>query len=254
LIDALLLTGRQLFVPKVRTGQRMHLVELCPDSSLRRGRHGIAVPAATLDARCGIGSTSSCWLWPSIGRARRLAAAPAITILLAVATRLTAALLVGYAYAIQQHPQLPEDVWDRRSTAVITERTYFVQVKPMHYWLMKTEPDSFGHRRSEGTAEADRAWNGVRNFQARNSSPDAAGDLAFFYHPAARSRRRRIAQIASERIPTDAVHPSRTTTTTSRRHRAALVMVDVRYQRHLKRVVPLSELRKHESKLQDSSC
>ena len=51
----------------------------------------------------------------------------------------------------------------------------------MHYWLLKSEPESFGidHlRRAKSTV-----WDGVRNYQARNYLRAAAvDDLAFFYH------------------------------------------------------------------------
>ncbi len=54
----------------------------------------------------------------------------------------------------------------------------------MNYWLMKSEPDAFG---IDDLARAPRrtvAWDGVRNYQARNFLRDrfAAGDRAFFHH------------------------------------------------------------------------
>ncbi len=51
----------------------------------------------------------------------------------------------------------------------------------MNYWLLKSEPDTFGieHLRAAGTT----VWDGVRNYQARNFLRAAAvGDLALFYH------------------------------------------------------------------------
>ena len=51
----------------------------------------------------------------------------------------------------------------------------------MQYWLLKSEPESFGidHlRKAKSTI-----WDGVRNYQARNYLRTAkVGDLAFFYH------------------------------------------------------------------------
>jgi predicted RNA-binding protein with PUA-like domain len=52
----------------------------------------------------------------------------------------------------------------------------------MHYWLLKSEPTSY----SIDDLKKDKrtAWDGVRNYQARNFIRDEmkVGDLAFFYH------------------------------------------------------------------------
>ncbi len=51
----------------------------------------------------------------------------------------------------------------------------------MAYWLMKSEPETFGieHLKARGTA----LWDGVRNYQARNYMRQmAVGDQALFYH------------------------------------------------------------------------
>lgn len=54
----------------------------------------------------------------------------------------------------------------------------------MNYWLVKSEPDTFS---IEDLARAPRktaAWDGVRNYQARNMLRDGMkrGDQAFFYY------------------------------------------------------------------------
>ena len=54
----------------------------------------------------------------------------------------------------------------------------------MKYWLMKSEPTTFG---IDDLAQAPRRrshWDGVRNYQVRNMIRDdmKKGDLAFFYH------------------------------------------------------------------------
>lgn len=54
----------------------------------------------------------------------------------------------------------------------------------MKYWLMKSEPTTFG---IDDLAKAPRRrshWDGVRNYQVRNMLRDEMkkGDLAFFYH------------------------------------------------------------------------
>jgi predicted RNA-binding protein with PUA-like domain len=56
-----------------------------------------------------------------------------------------------------------------------------VSKRPVHYWLMKTEPDVYSiddlQKQNVGT------WEGVRNYQARNHMRDMrVGDYALFYH------------------------------------------------------------------------
>jgi len=52
------------------------------------------------------------------------------------------------------------------------------------YWLMKSEPGTFGIDHLAKTPGRRSGWDGVRNYQARNMLRDdfAAGDRAFFHH------------------------------------------------------------------------
>jgi predicted RNA-binding protein with PUA-like domain len=54
----------------------------------------------------------------------------------------------------------------------------------MSYWLMKSEPVTFGIDALAASPRKTTSWDGVRNFQARNFMRDRmkVGDLAFFYH------------------------------------------------------------------------
>jgi len=54
----------------------------------------------------------------------------------------------------------------------------------MHYWLLKSEPSTFGIDHLINRPKQTEPWNGVRNYQARNMLRDdmKVGDLAFFYH------------------------------------------------------------------------
>lgn len=54
----------------------------------------------------------------------------------------------------------------------------------MNYWLLKTEPDTFGIDHLAKAINQTTPWEGVRNYQARNMMRDdmRQGDLAFFYH------------------------------------------------------------------------
>jgi predicted RNA-binding protein with PUA-like domain len=52
------------------------------------------------------------------------------------------------------------------------------------YWLLKSEPDAFSINDLQARPKQTEAWDGVRNYQARNFMRDemATGDLALFYH------------------------------------------------------------------------
>jgi predicted RNA-binding protein with PUA-like domain len=54
----------------------------------------------------------------------------------------------------------------------------------MNYWLMKSEPDTFGIEHLRQRPKQTEPWDGVRNYQARNMMRDqmSVGDKAFFYH------------------------------------------------------------------------
>jgi predicted RNA-binding protein with PUA-like domain len=54
----------------------------------------------------------------------------------------------------------------------------------MAYWLLKSEPAEFSIDDLSRAPGRTTAWDGVRNFQARNFIRDGMkkGDLAFFYH------------------------------------------------------------------------
>ncbi|MFA5984575.1 MAG: EVE domain-containing protein [Methylococcaceae bacterium] len=54
----------------------------------------------------------------------------------------------------------------------------------MNYWLMKSEPSSFGIDDLIKMPQQTEHWDGVRNYQVRNMMRDEMklGDHAFFYH------------------------------------------------------------------------
>jgi len=54
----------------------------------------------------------------------------------------------------------------------------------MKHWLLKSEPDSFSYDDLTSAPEMRTLWDGIRNFQARNTLRDdmAQGDEIFFYH------------------------------------------------------------------------
>ena len=123
----------------------------------------------------------------------------------------------------------------------------------MRYWLMKTEPDTFSVETLAKAPRATTAWDGVRNFQARNMLRDdmKRGDQAFLYHsscdvPGVVA----IMEIVKEGYPD-------TTAFDRKDHhydpdsdpaKPRWFMVDVRLKRRLDRVITLEELRKHAAK------
>ena len=53
----------------------------------------------------------------------------------------------------------------------------------MNYWLMKSEPDVWSLDQQKKSGAKGVAWDGVRNYQARNNLKKMkVGDLCFFYH------------------------------------------------------------------------
>ena len=122
----------------------------------------------------------------------------------------------------------------------------------MKYWLMKSEPDVYGidHLRAE-KRKTDH-WDGIRNYQARNFMRDEMkkGDLAFFYH----SNCEEPAIVGVMEIVREG-YPDHTAFLSNERYFDAKsdpdnprwLMLDVKYIRHTKRNITLSELREHES-------
>jgi predicted RNA-binding protein with PUA-like domain len=120
----------------------------------------------------------------------------------------------------------------------------------MGYWLMKSEPETFSIDDLRSSPKKTTHWDGVRNFQARNFMRDAMqrGDEAFFYH--SNCEQPGIAGIVTI-VKTG--YPDHTAFDPNDKHYDAesdreaprWYMVDVRFQRKLRRVITLEELRKH---------
>ena len=52
-----------------------------------------------------------------------------------------------------------------------------------NYWLLKSEPDVWSITQQKKAGKKGAAWDGVRNYQARNNLKKMkVGDLCFFYH------------------------------------------------------------------------
>ena len=123
----------------------------------------------------------------------------------------------------------------------------------MRYWLMKTEPGTFGVDDLAAARGQTTSWDGVRNFQARNMLRDEMrrGDQAFLYHSSCEVPGIvAIMQIVKEGYPDP--------TAFDRKHhhydadsdplKPRWFMVDVQLKRRLARTITLEELRKHAAK------
>ena len=120
----------------------------------------------------------------------------------------------------------------------------------MKRWLMKSEPNEFSIDDLRAAPGRRTFWDGVRNYQARNFMRDQMrlGDLVFFYHsncpePGITG----IARVSREAYPDhtafdpkDKHYDPKSNPEDPRWH-----MVDISYQRKLKRAISLNELRKY---------
>lgn len=116
----------------------------------------------------------------------------------------------------------------------------------MKYWLMKSEPDAFSidDLKTVGTEH----WDGVRNYQARNMMRDdmKVGDKVFFYHSSCKQVGVvGVMTVSQEGYPdfTSWDPDSKYYDAKSTPDNPRWFMVDVTYDRHLKRTIPLSELK-----------
>jgi predicted RNA-binding protein with PUA-like domain len=123
----------------------------------------------------------------------------------------------------------------------------------MNHWLLKSEPDSFSIDALKAAPKQTSAWDGVRNFQARNMLRDSMkkGDQAFFYHSSCDVPG--IAGIVS--IVKDG-YPDATAFDPKHHHydpdskadAPRWYVVDVKLVRKFRRIITLDELRQHAAK------
>ena len=123
----------------------------------------------------------------------------------------------------------------------------------MHYWLMKTEPDTFGVDDLAAAPRSTTSWDGVRNYQARNMIRDEMKrqDQVFLYHSSTA-----VPGIVAVMEVVKEGYPDKTAFDRKDHHYDAdsdpakprWFVVDVRLKRRLARVITLEELRKHAAK------
>ena len=120
----------------------------------------------------------------------------------------------------------------------------------MAYWLLKTEPESFGIDHLASLPNRRSPWDGVRNYQARNFLRDSVrrDDLAFLYHSSCAAP----GLVGMVRV-VRAAYPDRTAFDRRNEHYDSAsdpaaprwFAIDVQLQRRFKRVITLEELRAH---------
>jgi len=120
----------------------------------------------------------------------------------------------------------------------------------MGHWLLKTEPETFGIDHLAALPRRTSAWDGVRNYQARNFIRDGIrkGDQAFLYHSSCA-----VPGIVGIVRVVRAAYPDATAFDRRHKHFDAdsdpanprWYMVDVQLQRRLRRIITLDELRAH---------
>ena len=123
----------------------------------------------------------------------------------------------------------------------------------MNYWLMKTEPSTFGVDDFAKKPRKTAMWDGVRNYQARNMLRDdfKKGDQALLYHSSAE-----VVGVAGIMQVVRTAYPDPTAFDKKHDHYDAdsdpqnprWYVVDVQLKRRLKRVITLDELREHETR------
>ncbi|HLS81047.1 MAG TPA: EVE domain-containing protein [Steroidobacter sp.] len=119
----------------------------------------------------------------------------------------------------------------------------------MNYWLMKSEPATFGVDDLARARKRTSGWDGVRNYQARNFMRSMKrSDLAFFYHSScAVPGVVGVMSIVREAYPDptafDPADDHYDPHSTSSKPR--WFMVDVQLERKFDRIVTLDELRSH---------
>jgi len=120
----------------------------------------------------------------------------------------------------------------------------------MRYWLMKSEPSTFGIDDLATTRGRTTSWEGVRNFQARNMLRDdmSVGDLAFFYHSSCPEPGiAGIVEVVRAGYPDPSAwdRKSEYYDAKSTEKKPLWYTVDVRLKEQLPAVLPLATLREH---------
>ncbi len=118
----------------------------------------------------------------------------------------------------------------------------------MNYWLMKSEPSTFGIDDLAARPNQTEPWDGVRNYQARNMMRDQMriGDQVLFYHSnCAQPGVVGIAEVVRESYPDDTAFDPKNThfDPKSMPEKPRWFMVDVRFVRKFSHTVTLATMK-----------
>ena len=122
--------------------------------------------------------------------------------------------------------------------------------KRISHWLMKSEPDAFSIDDLERKGQE--AWDGVRNYQARNFMRDGmrVGDKVFFYHSnCAEPGIAGVAEVATDAYPDPSQFDPKSDyfDSGSTRDNPRWMLVEVKFVKKFKRTITLDELKQHEA-------
>lgn len=118
----------------------------------------------------------------------------------------------------------------------------------MRYWLVKSEPDVFSFADLQAAPKKTTHWDGVRNYEARNTLRDAMkqGDRCFYYHSNAEpSGIAGICEVVREGYPDHTAFDKKDPhyDPKSKPEAPTWYMVDVKAVRPFPRLISLGELR-----------
>ena len=116
------------------------------------------------------------------------------------------------------------------------------------YWLVKSEPGVFSFDDLMKLPKKTTHWDGVRNYQARNTMRDGMkkGDKVFFYHSSSDPAEIvGVAEVAREAYPDASAFDAKDShyDPKSKPDAPTWFMVDLKGVEKLKRSIPLAELR-----------
>ncbi|MGA0920080.1 MAG: EVE domain-containing protein [Gemmatimonadaceae bacterium] len=118
----------------------------------------------------------------------------------------------------------------------------------MRYWLIKSEPDVFSFADLQAAPKKTTPWDGVRNYQARNTLRDEMkkGDRCFYYHSNAEpSGIAGICEVVREGYPDPTAFDTKDPhfDPKSKPDAPTWFMVDVKAVKAFPRLISLAELR-----------